>query len=263
MTQSDSMKGALQILELALSALVDAATPGITPRQIADLAQRALVAQHCRPVLLHQFNDAGRRFAFAACICVNDTVANAIPTEIPLAPGDLVTLDVALAWSPHSAAPVTVVDGASSCLVPGSAQPVATRLRDAARAATRACLDAAQPGVTPAILRDVARTSARARGVALAPIPLVHRVKQGSIALHLPFHVPIPEHMPLQPGDVVAIEPLILARDTEVDLDHDGFTLRTRGGVLGAYEECTMVVGDDEAIPRIVAPGLIRPWLFA
>lgn len=256
------MKGALQILERALSSLVDAAGPGVTPRELADLAGRVLESHGAGAVLVDEPNDAGEKFGFAACVCVNDATANAVPTDVPLAPGDLVTIDVALAWpvtrEPGGAA--AIVDGATTCIVPGRQPLDAINLRDAARAATSACILAAQPGVSPAAIREVARAVASRFGVVLAAIPLVHRVQQGQG----PMHIALADHMPLQPGDVIAIEPLMLQSEhaQPLVLGPDGFTLRTRDATLGAYEECTMVVGDDEATPRTLPPATLRPWLI-
>lgn len=257
----ETMKGALQILERALSSLAHVVAPGVTPRDLAIAAERIMVDAGARAVLPEETNDAGARFAWAACVCVNDAAANATPTDIPLARGDLVTLDIAFGWPLDAAAKGTsqaVVDGATTVVVGNAENVAATRLRDAARGATRACLAAVQPGVTPAALREVAEAIARAMGVSLAAIPLVHRVQQG----HGPLHVALPEHLPLQPGDVIAIEPLVVDGPPILNADADGFTLRTDDGRLAAYEECTMVVGDDESSPRIVPLGALRPWLF-
>lgn len=257
----ETMKGALQMLERALSSLADAAAAGVTPRDLAMVAEGILADAGARAVLPKETNDIGTRFAWSACVCVNDAAANATPTDIPLARGDLVTLDIAFGWPLDAAAKGAsraVVDGATTVVVGNAENVAATRVRDAARATTRACLAAVQPGITPAALREVAMAIASASGVSLASIPLVHRVQQG----RGPLHVAIAEQLPLQPGDVIAIEPLVVEGCGALKLDADGFTLRTEDGGLAAYEECTMVVGDDESSPRIVPLGASRPWLF-
>lgn len=255
------MKGALQILERALFSLVQDVVPGIAPGELAASAADLIVSLGATPILPDERNDRGGRFGFAACVCVNDAAANAVPTQIPLEPGDVVTLDVALAWPAHGLAAVNsaVVDGATTCLVPGGTpDPRTANLRDAARAATGACLAAAHPGVTPGTLRGIATQAAVRFGVRLAEVPLVHRVGQGGDRLH----VGLADLLPLQAGDVIAIEPIVIDGDgTTLRMDPDGFTLRTGGGEFAAYEECTMVVGDDEAAPRVLPPTEWRPWL--
>jgi len=257
------MKGALQTLERVLFALTQAVRPGVTPVVLAAMANEEIQRLDASAILPAEVDRNGKPFGFAACVCVNDQAANAVPSMVPLEPGDLVTLDVALAWparggeGPGGAR--CVVDGATTCVVAGDAPDAAVNLRDAARAATRACLQGAHPGTTPIALRRLAHGVADQFGVSLAPIALVHRVNQGDGALH----VVLPEHQPLQAGDVIAIEPLLVARPSGCELrpDGDGFTLRTADGSLAAYEECTMVVGDDESSPRIHPSGVERPWL--
>lgn len=257
------MKGALHILERVLFALTHAVRPGVTPVVLAALANEEIQRLGARAVLPTEVDRDGKPFGFAACVCVNDQAANAVPSGVPLEPGDLVTLDVALAWpakvGERPGGARCVVDGATTCVIAGERSPAAANLRDAARAATRACLRGAHPGTTPIVLRRIAQGVADQFGVSLAPIALVHRVNQREGALH----VVLPEHQPLQAGDAIAIEPLLVARSGECELrpDGDGFTLRTADGALAAYEECTMVVGDDESSPQIHPSGVERPWL--
>lgn len=251
-------EGALHILERALASLVGAARPGVTPLDLARLASALINDAGAVPILPSQTNDRGEPFDFAACVCVNAAAANAVPTPNPLAPGDLVTIDVALALP---ADPVfAVVDGATTCVVPGIPVPAAqSRLLEAARATIRACIASARPGATPATLRAAAAPVARAFGCSLASIALVHRVSQSPG----PLHVPIPEHAPLQAGDVIAIEPLVIdADDPTLRLSPDGFTLHTARGSLAAYEEATIRVGDDDAAPALLPPADFRRWLI-
>lgn len=258
------MKGALQTLERALFSLVQEASGveaarGRTPRELSGLAESILRDAGAIPVLPDEVGAAGTRFGYAASVCVNDVAANGVPTRRPLAPGDLVTFDIALAVE-GAGGRRAVVDGATTCVIPGGpAREDALRLVRAAREATRACVWGARPGVTPAMLREVARGAVRPYDMHVASIPLVHRVHQG----RGPMHGGLGEQMPLQVGDVIAIEPLVVvgAGAEPLVLDDDGFTLRTAGGALAGYEECTIVVGDGEAGELVMPPAGLRPWL--
>ena len=284
-----------QRLATVLALLTHLARPGTTPASLNQTAQAKLASLNCRSVLPSQSSLPGQSslpsqsslpdhsslpdqpsfistlFPAHAAISVNSAVANAIPSSTPLCAGDLVTIDIAMRW-PASGPHFEVIDAACALVVlaePSPAhlhdscaqieqQPLRTHLAHpnpaqllrACRATLRVLIQAISPGITPATLRRIAHACAQSQSVQLANLPLLHGVSRSNLHVHLA------DHAPLQSGDLIAIEPVVLSLGESPDLitDADGFTLRTASGSIGVSEERTVLVGDDQASPSLVVP---------
>jgi hypothetical protein len=264
------------LLDDTLRDAVHAAVAGACPLTIARAAEHAIRARGGVPILITEptasHDGTPVPFGHAASICVNDVAANARPPGTPLCAGDLITIDIALA---HAGC---VVDGAVSRVVGAGVGGVGCSRADevlaGARAALAAGLDALHPGATPRAAMERARRAASALGLVLAEWPMVHRIGAGRL------HVPLGLHECLHAGDIVAVEPIVLEAGADATLvpDADGTALRTRWatsldetrteayspgprgsrGPLAAFEERTVLIGDDESMPRVGA----EPWVY-
>ena len=77
-------------LSEALEVVLNAARPGVTTREIADLCEREIVERSLTPVM-KGLND----FPAAACVSINREVLHGIPSERKIKRGDLVTVQSA------------------------------------------------------------------------------------------------------------------------------------------------------------------------
>jgi methionyl aminopeptidase len=229
--QLEGLKRVGRLVALTLRTLRAAVAPGVSTGSLDALAAEVFAKHGARsgPILTYDYPGS-------ICICVDDQVVHGIPGERRLRAGQLVTLDVAAELDGyHADAAITVPVGAVD---PGASQLVA-----ATRAALSAGIRAAQPGAT---LRDVGAAverTARARG-----FRTFHELTGHGIGLAMHEEPTVPNwpapnaRQRLRTGQVFTIEPMLTAGRTQLELDPDGWTIRTRDGSLSAHEEHTIMV---------------------
>ncbi len=229
--QLDGLRRAGRLVAATLRALRYAVRPGVTTGELDALAEVVFASQGARsgPILTYGYPGS-------ICICVDDEVVHGVPGRRRLRRGQVVTLDVAAELDGyHADAAVTVPVGEAS--------PSAERLLSATRAALGAGIRAAQPGAT---LRDVGAAveqTAHARGFRVFHDLTGHGI---GLAMHEPptvFNWPSPlATQRLTEGLVFTIEPMLGAGRVGLELDRDGWTVRTRDRSLSAHEEHTIMV---------------------
>jgi methionyl aminopeptidase len=184
-------------------------------------------------------------FRNVICLSVNDAVLHGLPREYVLREGDVLTMDFAVSidgWATDSAVTVTVgenIDPADAALV-GST-----------RRALAAGIAAAVPG---GHLGDI---SAAIGAVAVADGYAVNTDFGGhgiGRTMHEDPHVPNRGRrghgLTLRPGLTLALEPWWARGTAELDVDPDGWTLRSADGSRTAHSEHTVAVTDHG--PRVL-----------
>jgi methionyl aminopeptidase len=243
----DAVAAAGHVVARVLAALRDKAAPGVSPHDL-DLIARDMIADAGARSSFVGYHPTWSPTPYPAVICssVNDAVVHGIPDRTPLQPGDLLSIDFAVHLDGWCA------DAALSVVVGDAADPRDVALIDATERALQAGIAAARPN---ARLGDI--------GHAIAAV--ARRGRYGMLADHgghgvgrtmheAPF---VPNRgrrgkgLPLRPGLVIAIEPM-LQRGGRDDYRHDpdGWTLRTADGSRAAHVEHTIAVTAEG--PRIL-----------
>ncbi|MES3030987.1 MAG: type I methionyl aminopeptidase [Patescibacteria group bacterium] len=228
-----------QILE-ALRAMV---RPGVSAREL-DLAAREMIAQggDISAFLDYQPRGAHRPFPAVLCVSVNDEVVHGIPneTEKILKEGDIVTLDLGLI---HKG---LITDAAITVPV-GKVSPELEKLLDTTKKALMQGIKAAKGG---AHVGDVGEAIERiALGQKYGVVEELSGHGVGYFVHEDPF---IPNYGEagtgevLQPGMVIAIEPMFNLGSRHVILDSDGYTYRTKDGKPSAHFEHTILITKGE-----------------
>jgi methionyl aminopeptidase len=175
-------------------------------------------------------------FPATICISVNEEVVHGVPGARRLRDGDLVTLDV-----------TPVLDGfcadAAVTVPVGQPTPAARRLLRAADACLRAAVGAAVVRAPLNAIGAAVERTARRNGVTVYSELTGHGVGR---AMHEPPTVPnvaVPRlRRPLDPGLVLAIEPMIGLGGPDLVMRDDGWTIATADGSLSAHVEHTVAV---------------------
>jgi methionyl aminopeptidase len=232
--QLEGLKRAGNLVAATLRKLRSAVVPGITTRQLDELAADFFAAHGARsgPILTYGYPGS-------ICVSVDDEVVHGIPGSRTLRNGELVTLDVAAELDGyHADAAVTVAVG--------SVDRPTQRLIDATRAALSAGIRAAQPG---ARLRDV---GAAVEQTTMAWGFRVIRELGGHGIGRQMHEEPTVSNWPapaasqlLKAGLVFTIEPMLTAGSPRIVLEHDGWTVRTADRCLSAHEEHTIMVAEN------------------
>lgn len=226
------MREADHIVADTLVLLADAARPGVTTRELDDLATEHILSRSGKPSFpLVNFDGS-------ACISINDEIVHGIPGKRVLREGDVVSLDLGVVYQGwHGDAAITVPVGAISA--------EAQRLLDVTKRALALAIAQVRPG---AHLYDV--SGAVEDYVNLERMGLVRKYVGHGIGREMHEEPQVPNYRPerggrgpvLRPGMVLAIEPMVnLGHADTVALD-DGWTVITRDHSLSAHFEHSVAV---------------------
>jgi methionyl aminopeptidase len=248
-TELDAVAAAGKIVADVLGAVREHVAPGVTTRQLDDLAADLIASAGARPSFL-DYHPSWAPMPYPAVICasVNDAVVHGIPGRERLRPGDLLSVDLAVhldGWC-ADAAFSTVVGGAA----PDDAELIGTTER-----ALAAGIAAAVPGARMGDVAHAIGTVARAGGYGLLADHGGHGVGR---SMHESPSVPnegrAGRGLILRPGLVIALEPMLVAGGHDAYRhDRDGWTIRTADGSRAAHAEHTIAI--EEGGTRVVTSG--------
>lgn len=235
------MRAAGRIVARALDEARRAATPGTTLLELDAVARGVIEDAGAVPTFL----DYKPRFAptpYPATICasVNDVIVHGIPDGYRLREGDLLGVDCAAHLDGFCA------DSAISLVVAGN-DADSQQLIDVTAEALEAGIAAAVPGGR---LGDISAAVGRIGRAAGYGIPRDFGGHGIGRAMHEPPSVPndgeAGRGMVLEPGLVIAIEPMFMAggRDT-YRVAADGWALCTADGSRAAHVEHTVAITAD------------------
>ena len=235
------MREAGRVVANALAAMKDAASIGTTMKELdavgADVLKQAGATS---PFLNYHPNWAPTPFPASICASVNDAVVHGIPTNAPLADGDLVSIDfgaILNGWAGDAAISFTV----------GTPRDEDLALIDATERALAAGIAAAQPGKKIGSIGYAVAGVARGEGYGLLADHGGHGIGR---TMHEDPHIPNDARagrgLKMRPGLVIAIEPMLHAGGSDDYMhDHDGWTLRTLDGSRAAHVEHTVAITED------------------
>ncbi len=240
-TEIAAMQEAGRVVAATLATVQQHATVGTSLRNLDEIARAVITDGGAKPSFLHYHpHFAPTPFPAVICTSVNDVIVHGIPSDYRLADGDLLSVDCGAyidGWHGDSAISFTV----------GRARPADVRLIESTREALEAGIAAAQPGNRIGDIAAAVGGSARRAGYGIPPDFGGHGVGR---AMHEAPSVPNDGRqgrgLPLQPGLVLAIEPMFLAGGKDgYTVDSDGWSLRTVDGSRAAHAEHTVAVTDD------------------
>ncbi len=228
-----------KITASVLTELMAAARPGVTTKQLDELAERRIREQGGVPTFLGY-----RGYTASICTSVNDEVVHGIPGDRALRDGDLLSIDIG-----------TTLDGFvsdSAVTVPvGSVSAEARRLMDVTQESLMAGIAAMQVGNRIGDIGAAVSAVAEGNGYGVVRELVGHGVGRD---MHEDPQVPnfgsAGTGTELRRGLVLAIEPMITQGDYAVEILKDGWTVVTADGKLAAHFEHTIAVTDEG--PRIL-----------
>ncbi len=239
--QIEAMAAAGAIQARCLRMLGSKCRPGVTTADLDEAAARFIASQGADASFLGY-----RGFPKSICTSPNSMVVHGIPGPYELRRGDVVSLDVGVTkdgWVADAALTVPV----------GPVDPEAKRLLATTERALHAGIAEARPGnhlgdVSAAIQRTV-----EGDGMSIIRSLVGHGIGR---AMHEDPQIPNygePGRGPeLEPGMVLAIEPMVNAGGPGVRLGDDNWAVYSEDGSLAAHFEFTVAVTDDG--PRVLTP---------
>jgi methionyl aminopeptidase len=230
----EKMRRSNQIVAEILAEMKTSARPGVTTRELDELAE-ALLAK----LKAHSAFKGYNGYPAALCTSVNEEVVHGIPSNRVLKEGDILSLDFG-----------AIYDGfygdAAITLPIGSISTEAEQLLRVTEEALYLAIDKARPenrlmDISAAIQRHV-----ESHGFSVVRDFVGHGIGKH---LHEKPQVPnfgIPGHgVRLKPGMTLAIEPMINAGGCEVMIREDGWTAVTKDRSLSAHFEHSVAVTEN------------------
>lgn len=228
------MREAGRVVARVLRELEQLIAPGITTGELNKRAEKLIRRSGGEPAFLGYHN-----FPASICASINEEVVHGIPGLRRLKEGDIVSIDVGVRLKGYYG------DAAATFAV-GEIDPAARRLLEVTRQSLYAGIGVVRDGARLSDVSHAVQTCAEAHGFAVVRQFVGHGI---GTEMHEEPSVPNfgkPGRGPLlQPGIVLAIEPMVNAGGWEVDVLEDRWTVVTRDGSLSAHFEHTVALGED------------------
>ncbi|MCF8050829.1 MAG: type I methionyl aminopeptidase [Desulfobacterales bacterium] len=217
-----------------LQAVEAAIRPGMETEEINTIVHKMTVARGAVPAPLNY-----RGFPKSVCVSVNEVICHGIPGGRVLREGDIVNVDV-----------TSILEGyyadANKTFFVGAPGPEAEKIVRVAAACLRAGISMVRPGNTVGDIGWVIQDLAESEGCSVVREFVGHGVGfEFHEAPQIPHYGQRGQGIPLAPGMVFTIEPMINLGGKELRVLKDNWTAVTRDGSLSAQFEQTLLVTDE------------------
>jgi methionyl aminopeptidase len=239
--QIEQMAAAGAIQARCLKMLRSKVRAGVTTDELDLAAERFITSQGATPSFLGY-----RGFPGSICASPNSMVVHGIPGPYELCRGDVISLDVGVTYEGW------VADAAITVGV-GELSPEASGLLETTQASLFAAVEQMVAGNHLGDVSHAVQKRVEADGLSIIRSLVGHGVGR---EMHEDPQVPNygePGRGPvLEPGMVIAIEPMVNAGGPDVRLGDDNWAVYSADGSLAAHFEFTVAVTEDG--PRILTP---------
>jgi len=224
------------ILEAAIKKLKAHARPGVRTRELDEIARDEIIKRDGYPAFKGYKGYPGN-----ICVSINEQVVHGIPSERKLKEGDIVSIDIGVRFKDYFAdAAVTIGVGEIS--------DAAGRLIEVTSKALYIGIDNALPGRRVSDISSKIQQHVESSGFSVVRALVGHGI---GAAIHEEPEVPNYGRpgagARLEPGMVLAIEPMVNAGTYEVEVLEDGWTTVTKDRRLSAHFEHTVVIREGGA----------------
>jgi methionyl aminopeptidase len=225
------MDEANRIVHQVLDGITELIVPGVTTADLDSFAEDHIRGAGGVPAFLNY-----RGFPATLCTSINDVIVHGIPDQTPLEQGDIVGVDCGVLYKGYYG------DAARTYAV-GEISSQAQQLMDVTRQSLDLAIREIEPGKRLSDIGHAVQSHVEKFGFSVVREFVGHGI---GAALHEDPQVPNfgqPGRGPvLEPGMVLAIEPMVNAGEPGVKVDADGWTARTTDGALSAHFEFSVAV---------------------
>lgn len=228
------MREAGRIVALALRAVREAVAPGVTTKDLDEVAREVITSHGAIPSFKGYHGYPGN-----ICASVNEEVVHGIPGSRKLQEGDIVSVDCGATYNGFV--------GDSAVTIPvGKIDPVSEQLLRVTEESLYQGIAAAIVGNRLSDISHAVQVHVEAAGFSVVRDYVGHGIGRN---MHEDPQIPNfgpPGHGPLlKPGMVLAIEPMVNVGTYKVRTLKDGWTVLTADGKRSAHFEHTIAITPD------------------
>jgi len=242
------MQASGQKLAEVVAILEAAIRPGMTGRELDDLAEEEVHRRNATPSFKGYRAGGNRVFPATLCISRDDEVVHGIPDDTPFHPGEVVSIDIGLHYAGYHA------DRAFTVAL-GEVPPRTRELLDVTRESLYEGIACAVPGNRTGDIGHAVESHVAPRGFSVIRDYVGHGVGRD---LHEEPTVPNfgQPHtgVLLKPGLCIAIEPMVAMGSHLTQVESNGWTVTTRDGSITAHFEHTIAITEKGPLDLTVLP---------
>ncbi len=214
---------------------------GVSTKELDETAEKYIRSQGAIPSFKGYHGFTG-----SICASPNSMVVHGIPGPYRLQRGDIISVDIGVTYDGW------VADGAVTFPV-GPVTPVAEKLLEVTKASLFDAVEACRVGNRLGDVSNAVQTRVEGEGLSVVRSLVGHGIGR---AMHEDPQIPNygePGRGPkLEPGMVLAVEPMVNAGRHMVRMGDDGWAIYSQDGSLAAHFEFTIAVTEEG--PRILTP---------
>lgn len=240
-SEIESMRVSGRLLATVLATLKEAVQPGMTTKDLAELAKRELRGTGGQPAFLgYPGLPEAPDFPDVICVSLNDEVVHGIPSKDRIIKsGDIISMDFGVTYD-------GMITDAATSLVVGASDPKKDALLNTTKKSLQAGINMLKNGVR---VGDV--SSAIEAVLTKGKYSIVRDLVGHGVGHELHERPDIPNYgkkgtgPELSAGMTIAIEPMATLGGFKVYVDTDGWTVRTDDRSLSAHYEHTVLITED------------------
>lgn len=249
-----------KILANILEKAAVAAKPGATTGELEEITHSLIVKAGGRPSFKNHIMYCGRGFPSALCTSINHEIVHgpALPSRV-LKSGDVLGLDLGMEYplkrkpgdpiNKRSKLGGFYTDMAKTVIVGGEASERVKKLVETTKKSLELAINRVRPGNTLNDIGKAIQQYVESQGFSVVRELVGHGV---GYTVHEDPQVPNYEikdnsldNVTLEPGMVIAIEPMVNIGGWRVETVDDGFTIVTADGSLSAHFEHTVAITEN------------------
>lgn len=232
-----SMRESGRLLATVLATLKQAVQPGMSTKDLSEIAKRELRSTGGQPTFLGYYG-----FPDVLCVSVNDEVVHGIPkSDHFIKEGDIVSLDFGVTYRGM------ITDAAISVIVGKASQKnqeLVTATERSLMAGIGTLCDGVQVGDIAAAIQAILDKGKYGIVRDLVGHGVGHNLHEEP---NIPNYGKMGTGPTLSKGMTIAIEPMTTLGSYKVKTDADNWTIRTVDGSLAAHFEHTVLITEDGA----------------
>ncbi len=244
-SELEKMQLAGRVTYGALKAVKAAVRPGVTTKELDEIADTYIRSQGCTP----SFKGYGG-FPGSVCASVNDVVIHGFPSDYVLKEGDIISIDVGACCQGYHG-------DACRTFGVGKISREAEQLIAVTRESFFKGLEFAKDGYRISDISGAVQDYAEEHGCSVLRDYCGHGI---GVNLHEDPEVPNYRSrmrgIRLKPGMTICIEPMICQGDYAYYVEDDDWTVRTCDGKLAAHYENTVLVTNGEPVLLTMPEGV-------